>query len=117
MQKPQYSEEMLEQIRAQLRFTLNDRVLCFCGPRWLSGHIVGTAVPDDDLLPYLIKTDPIPGLPTKTISAPSDSDGCITQEICFDPVNQLHLVRAAASIVTEASKPKLRFALGDKVVC
>jgi len=111
-------EEILKQIRKQLRFDLNDRVLCFCGPRWLSGHVVGTAVPDQaGLLPYLVKTDALPGLPSSTISVPSDDDGCCTQEVCFDPSKQLHLVRAAAPILTGATRPKLRFGVGDGVVC
>jgi len=113
----EFTEQMIEQVRSKLRFGLNDRVLCFCGPRHFSGHVVGTAVPDDgDLLPYLVKTDALPGLPTRTISVPSDHDGCCVQEVCFEST-QLGLVRSAASFVQENRKPKLRFALGDKVVC
>jgi len=115
---PEFSDEFIEQVRSRLRFGLNDRVVCFCGPRHFSGHIVGTAVPDDeDLLPYLVKTDPLPGLPTRTISVPSDKDEICVQEVCFDPATQLDLVRAAASLIAETRKPKLRFALGDKVAC
>jgi hypothetical protein len=113
-QPPEYTPEMIEQVRKMLRFDINDRVLCYCGPRWFSGHVVGTAVPDDELLPYLVKTDPLPGCPSRTISVPSDNDGCCTQEVCFE---QLELVRSAAPMVSESKKPKLRFALGDKVVC
>merc|ERR1712113_585282 len=66
---PQYTEEMLDQIRKGLRFELNDRVLCNCGPRWLSGHVVGAAVPDaSSIIPYLVKTDPRLGLPSKTLT-------------------------------------------------
>eukprot|EP00746_Dinoflagellata_sp_MGD_P123553 gnl/MRDRNA2_/MRDRNA2_58180_c0_seq2.p1 gnl/MRDRNA2_/MRDRNA2_58180_c0~~gnl/MRDRNA2_/MRDRNA2_58180_c0_seq2.p1 ORF type:complete len:391 (+),score=64.18 gnl/MRDRNA2_/MRDRNA2_58180_c0_seq2:73-1173(+) len=114
----EWTDQELENFRKTLRFGLNDRVLCNCGPRWLSGHIVGTAVPqDDDLLPYLVKTDPLPGLPSSTISVPYDEDNTCTQEICFDPNSKLHLVRAAAALVSDSNKPKLRFAVGDKVVC
>jgi len=117
-QRPQYTEEDLEEIRKKLRFDLNDRVLCFCGPRWLSGHVVGSAVPDDDtLLPYLVKTDPVPGLPSKTISVPSDRDEVCTQEVCFDPESELHLVKSAATLLAGSQRPKLRFAAGDKVAC
>jgi len=116
--KPRFTEEMIEHVRTLLRFDLNDRVLCFCGPRWLSGHIVGTAVvDDDDFLPYLVKTDALPGLPARTISVPTDKDHCCTQEVCFDPIEQLDLVRCAASTIKGTKKPKLRFAVGDKVVC
>merc|ERR1711972_679765 len=34
-----------------------------------------------------------------------------------DPNSQLHLVKAAASVVSESRRPKLRFAIGDGVVC
>jgi hypothetical protein len=113
-------ERDLEEIRKSLRFSLNDQVLCFCGPRWLPGHVVGSAVPVDSwppVLPYLVKTDPIPGLPSKTISVPNDKDAVCTQEVCFDPQSELHLVKAAATLLTGSQRPKLRFAVGDKVAC
>jgi len=116
-QEPEFTEEMIEKARSLLRFGLNDRVLCNCGPRWLLGHVVGTAVPDDELIPYLVKTDALPGLPSGTISVPSDDDGCCIQEVCFDPATQLDLVRCAAAVVTESRKPKLRFAVGDDIAC
>lgn len=115
--KPQLTDEQLDRIRSTLRFSLNDRVLCYCGPRWLSGHVVGTAVFDEgDLLPYLVKTDPIPGIPSRTISVPSDTDDICTQEVCFDPFSQMDLVLASAQLVKESARPKLRFVTGDKVV-
>lgn len=111
-------EEILKMIRKTLRFNLNDRVLCNCGPRWLSGYVVGTAVPNEEgLLPYLVKTDPLPGLPSGTISVPGDDDECCVQEVCFHPEKQLSLVKAVAPILTGATRPKLRFSLGDSVVC
>eukprot|EP00418_Pyrodinium_bahamense_P017378 CAMPEP_0179124252 /NCGR_PEP_ID=MMETSP0796-20121207/58710_1 /TAXON_ID=73915 /ORGANISM="Pyrodinium bahamense, Strain pbaha01" /LENGTH=348 /DNA_ID=CAMNT_0020822909 /DNA_START=45 /DNA_END=1091 /DNA_ORIENTATION=- len=117
--RPQFSEEDLKRIRGSLRFDLNDRVLCYCGPRWFSGHVVGTAVQDDegDLLPYLVKTDPLPGLPSRTISVPGDRDEICTQEVCFNPKMQLHLVKAAALLVPSTGRPKLRFGIGAKVTC
>lgn len=115
---PSYTDEDLEKIREGLRFGLNDRVLCNCGPRWFAGHIVGTAVPDDDgLLPYLVKTEPLPGFPSKTISVPCDDDEICVQEVCFDPQSQLPLVKSAATLLTGAQRPKLRFATGDCVAC
>merc|ERR1712032_423716 len=91
---------------------------CYCGPRWLSGHIVGTAVPDDDgILPYLVKTDPLPGVPTRTISVPQDDDEICRQEVCFDPYSELHLMKAAAAPAPEAGKRNTRFTVGDEVVC
>jgi len=110
------SEEELKKIRAALRFDLNDRVICFCGPRWFSGHVVGSAVPNEgDVLPYLVKTDALPGVESRTISVPMDRDDLCTQEICWAP-HQVHLVKAATQLVKEAARPKLRFAAGDKVV-
>jgi hypothetical protein len=114
MDQPMFTDKDIKECRATIRFGLNDRVLCNCGVRWLSGHIVGTAVPEDDcLLPYLVKTDPLPGIPTRTISVPSDSDNVCIQEVCFDPWRELHLIKAAAI----QDKPKLRFPVGEKVVC
>lgn len=117
---PEPTEEELEQFRGNLRFGLNDRVLCNCGDRWLSGHIVGSAVPDDDdILPYLVKTDNRPGLPSSTISVPFDEDEVCVQEVCFEPSSlpELRLIKAATAIVNESSRPKLRFSTGDNIVC
>lgn len=116
--RPSYTEEDLKNFRAKLRLGLNDRVLCNCGPRWFSGHVVGTAVPDDDMiLPYLVKTDPTPGFPSKTISVPYDEDEVCVQEVCFDPRSEVHLVKAAAALLPGSRRPKLRFAVGDGVAC
>jgi len=116
--RPQITEADIEKVRGLLRYGLNDRVICNCG-RWLPGHIVGTAVVSDGtILPYLVKTDMFPGLPSNTISVPMDNDDdvCI-QEVCFDPREQLWLIQAAAALVHDAKKPKLRFAAGDKICC
>lgn len=117
MSGPRFSKELIDIVRSRLRFDLNDRVLCNCGDRWLPGHVVGTAVPDDNLLAYLVRTDALPGIPSDTISVPSDNDKLCIQEVCFDPDEQLQLVRCAASFTAESNKPKLRFGVGDKVVC
>jgi len=117
-QPREWTDTDLYNFRKQLRFDLNDRVLCNFGPRWLSGHIVGTAVPEEDeLLPYLVKTDPVPGLPSKSISVPFDTEQICVQEVCFDASSQLQLIKAAAALVSESKKPKLRFTVGDPVVC
>jgi len=119
-QQPDLTDEMIEKVRSSLRFGLNDRVLCWCGHRHLAGHIVSTAVPDlatKVVFPYLVKIDALPELPSRTISVPKDKDCCCMQEVCFDPATQLDLVRCAASAMIETRKPKLRFALGDRVVC
>jgi hypothetical protein len=113
----QISEQDIEKIRSALRFRLNDRVVCNCG-RWIAGHVVGTAVRSDGvILPYLVKTDKLPGLPSSTISVPEDIDEVCVQEVCFDVDSQLFLVQAAAALVPLTSRPKLRFAVGDKVCC
>lgn len=116
MQKRNPTEQEIEEFRKTLRFGLNDRVLCNCGERWFAGLVVGTAVPDDELLPYLVKTDPVPNAPTRTISVPCDIDDVCVQEVCFDPDSQLEFVKYAAPPVVNQSK-RLRFAVGDKVVC
>mmetsp|Transcript_24092 Transcript_24092/g.64232 ORF Transcript_24092/g.64232 Transcript_24092/m.64232 type:complete len:331 (+) Transcript_24092:80-1072(+) len=108
----------MQVMQVKLRYGLNDRVLCNLGPRWVPGHIVETNLPDaGGFLPYLVKTDPLPGLPSRNISVPLDEESCCIQEVCFDPQKQLHLVKAAARVVAEYSKVKLRFSLGDRVVC
>ena len=64
---PSYTKQNLKEIRQTLRFGLSDRVICNCGPLWLPGSVVGTAVESDgELFPYLVKTDPIPGMPSST---------------------------------------------------
>mmetsp|Transcript_2497 Transcript_2497/g.2702 ORF Transcript_2497/g.2702 Transcript_2497/m.2702 type:complete len:347 (+) Transcript_2497:59-1099(+) len=111
-------EEAIKNLRKELRFDLNDRVLCYCGPRWLSGHIVGTAVDNDgELLPYLVKTDPLPGLESRTISVPHDSNMVCVQEVCFDRTSEMHLIQAAAPLAPASKRPALRFGLQEKVVC
>jgi len=117
-QEPEFTEEELHMFRDCLRFGVNDHVLCNCGPRWLSGHIVGAAVPDaSSIIPYLVKTDPRPGLPSKTISVPKDTDDVCIQEICFEPCMELHLTKSAAFAVSDSCRPNLRFTIGDAVVC
>mmetsp|Transcript_108931 Transcript_108931/g.232777 ORF Transcript_108931/g.232777 Transcript_108931/m.232777 type:complete len:358 (-) Transcript_108931:70-1143(-) len=117
-QRGESMEQRIKDFRSQLRFDLNDRVLCNCGARWLAGLIVGTAVPDDiDFIPYLVKTDPFPGVPQRTISVPDDDDEICIREVCFDPCSELHLIKAAAVVVPESRKPRTRFAVGEKVVC
>lgn len=107
------TEKELHKVRHSLRFDLNDRVVCNLGLRWFSGLVVGTAVPDEaGILSYLVRTDPLPGLPSRAISVPDDHDGVCKQEVCFDPSSELHLIKAAAE-----SCKKLRFAVGDDVVC
>lgn len=150
------SDDDLEELRASFRFGLNDRVVCWCGPRWLSGHIVSTAVIDGDCVaPYRVKFDSIPELQSSTILVPCDTDEVCAQEICFCPLTQLDLVKACAVVFPEEDcqgdhgqgdghcdgfgniaighylapdirgcipvprrgRPKLRFSVGDAIVC
>jgi len=113
-------QRRVKNLKGSLRFDLNDRVLCYCGPRWFSGSVVGTAVADeedDSIIPYLVKTNPVPGVASRTISVPSDNDNICTQEVCFDPCSELHLIKAAAVLIPESRKPRTRFAVGERVVC
>ena len=65
--EPGYTKQNLKEIRKTLRFGLSDRVLCNCGGLWLPGSVVGTAVESDgEIFPYVVKTDPIPGMPSST---------------------------------------------------
>jgi len=118
LQESEFVEEDLQMFRNCLRFGVNDRILCHCGPRWLSGHIVGAAVLDaNSIIPYLVKTDPMLGLPSKKISVPKDTEDVCVQEICFDPYMELHLTKSAAYAVRDSCRPSLRFTVGDAVVC
>ncbi|CAE7185935.1 unnamed protein product [Symbiodinium necroappetens] len=115
-QRDPFTKEEIETFKKSLRFEQGDRVLCNCGQLWISGWIVGTAVEDDqDLLPYVVKTDPIPGLPSRTISVPHDRDEVCVQEVCFNPSSELHFVKCAATRLAGSAKPQLRFTEGDKV--
>ncbi|CAE7240231.1 unnamed protein product [Symbiodinium pilosum] len=79
--EPGYTKQNLKEIRKTLRFGLSDRVLCNCGGLWLPGSVVGTAVESDgEIFPYVVKTDPIPGMPSRTISVPSDNNKVCVQE-------------------------------------
>jgi len=101
----------------ELRFTQGDRVLCNVGERWIAGTVLSTNVDDPeepgDLIPYVIKTDPLMG-ESRTISAPVDSDGCILRERCFNQKNESELTRWSAPIAFDKAK-KLRFGVGDAV--
>ena len=80
-QGPRYTKQNLKEIRKNLRFSEGDRVICNCGPLWLPGSVVGTAVESDgELFPYVVKTDPIPGMPSRTISVPGDNSQVCVQE-------------------------------------
>jgi hypothetical protein len=116
---PQFWEERRKTFRSELRFDLNDRVICNCGDRWMSGHVVGTAVGENgDFLPYLVKTDRLPGLESGTISVPDDSDDVVTQEVCFDhTLGELHLIQVSTPIVPQSKRSAMRFGIGDRVVC
>jgi len=111
----------LKGVRASLRYGLNDRVICRSRSCWFSGHIVGTAVFEEaglfQLSPYLVKTDPRPGIKSNIIRVENDNDEICKLEVCFDPLSELYLIKAAAVVVAKSRKPKTRFTVGDKVVC
>lgn len=117
---PQMSQEMFDNVRKMLRFGVGDRVLCNIGPRHVSGVIVDTAVPSHSnelVLPYLVETDPFPGYASRRICVPQDSEVVCVQETCFDAETELDLIRSATQVIEDTSRVKLRFGLGDKVIC
>jgi len=63
----------------------------------------------------MVRTDPLPGISSRTMLVPIDKDGVCTQEVCWGK-NDMHLVKAATQNVKETARPKLRFAVGDQVV-
>eukprot|EP00928_Gymnodinium_smaydae_P045736 TRINITY_DN3044_c0_g1_i1.p1 TRINITY_DN3044_c0_g1~~TRINITY_DN3044_c0_g1_i1.p1 ORF type:complete len:364 (-),score=38.79 TRINITY_DN3044_c0_g1_i1:230-1288(-) len=101
-------------LKRELRFSLNDRVVCNLGIRWVAGHIVGTDPDESDEWCYLVKTDPHPGLEQRTISVPEDSEYVCVQEVCFGPGSMIFTKGAAPEV---AEKPSSRFKAGDRVSC
>lgn len=110
-------ERAWRQQRPDLRFDLNDRVICYLGVRWAAGNIVGVDPDEKDDWCYLVKLDNHPGMEGRTISVPQDSDRVCVQEVCFLPP-QMELVKGAAPELPKSTgKSTLRFAQGDRVSC
>jgi len=108
-------EQAWQQQRPDLRFDLNDRVVCNLGVRWAAGHIVGTDPDMKDDWCYVVKLDNRPGLVGRTISVPHDSDHVCVQEVCFLPPQMEQVKGAAPEIPETSAKSTLRFASGDRV--
>lgn len=98
----------------ELRFGLNDRIVCNLGIRWVGGHVVGTDPEQMDEWCYLVKTDPHPGIESRTITVPVDSDHVCVQEVCFS-LKEMRFVKGAAPEFS--GNEYLRFAVGDRVSC
>lgn len=112
----QYWEEGMQ----PLRFQQADRVLCNLGERWIAGRILSLGVPDPDnpadKLPYVVKTDMLPGIGQKTISVPCDSHEVCCRERCFHEETELDFAKWAAPCISEKGRRKpLRFSLNEKV--
>lgn len=106
------------EMKCAYRFAQKDRVLCCVGDRWLPGSILSTNVedpeqPDGERLPYVVKTDGLPGFEGKTISAPCDEDGTICRERCWHEETEQELAMWSAPVVPPRLRKPLRFALGD----
>jgi hypothetical protein len=111
----QYKDNSFQlQIKKEPRFDLNDRVVCNLGMRWIGGRIVGTHPEETDDWCYLVKTDPHPGIESRTITVPEDIDEVCIQEVCFSPT-EMHLIKGAAKEISEGVA--LRFEVGERVSC
>ncbi|CAK0883647.1 unnamed protein product, partial [Prorocentrum cordatum] len=102
------------------RFDQKDRVLCCVGDRWLPGTVLSTCVddpedPGGERIPYVVKTDALPGFDGKTISAPCDHDGTICRERCWHEETEPELAKWSAPVLPPRLRKPLRFALGDAV--
>jgi len=108
------------EMKCTYRFEQKDRVLCCVGDRWLPGSVLSTDVedteePDGERLPYVVKTDGLPGFEGRTISAPCDEDGTICRERCWHEETEQELAMWSAPVVPPRLRKPLRFALGDAV--
>merc|ERR1712187_60504 len=107
-QYQQFNSEFLRKMQSErdqpLRFSLNDRVVCNLGPRWVGGKVVGADVDNEEDWAYLVKTDPHPGMKSDTISVPEDSEEICVQEVCFSAASMMQIKGAAPEV---ASKQRL----------
>ena len=112
------------------RFAKYDRVWC-CVPGigWVQGNVqaVDEKQDDDDddseIIPYVVA---LAAPHKRLISAPFDRNNCIRPDVCFEayaegaPAEAEHKppIRAAAfKAPSPERRPKLRFAIGDRVAC
>eukprot|EP00746_Dinoflagellata_sp_MGD_P138166 gnl/MRDRNA2_/MRDRNA2_71876_c0_seq1.p1 gnl/MRDRNA2_/MRDRNA2_71876_c0~~gnl/MRDRNA2_/MRDRNA2_71876_c0_seq1.p1 ORF type:complete len:312 (-),score=74.31 gnl/MRDRNA2_/MRDRNA2_71876_c0_seq1:52-987(-) len=103
-------------LKPDLRFVLNDRVVCNLGIRWIGGHVVGTDKEEKDDWCYLVKTDPHGAdMESRTITVPSDTETVCFQEVCFSPDYMEQMKGAAPELPKSASTR--RFKVGDRVTC
>lgn len=104
-----------------LRFERGDRIVCNLGELWIAGTVLDCHVSNPEgahlaRIPYVVKTDAFPGkFESRTISAPSDTDGVVCRERCFNHNQEDSLARWCAPAVTVESRKPLRFADGDRV--
>lgn len=75
---------------------------------------MGTDPEEKDEWCYLVKTDPHPGIESRTICVPEDSEEVCVQEVCFSP-GQMELIKGAAPELLD--KPSFRFEVGARVCC
>ena len=108
---------MQQQEQKAWRFGQYDRVHCNLegDVGWASGNVQAVdQVTEEGSLPYVVMLDP----PIKElISVPADADFCVLPSVCFaeSPAGG----PCAEKIASEATarRPKLRFAVGDRVAC
>lgn len=106
------------EMKRSLRFEQKDRVVCNMGERWIMGTVLDTDVEDPEdgeRLPYVIKTDGMPGFEGGTISAPADEDGTICRERCWHAESDFELAGWTAPVLSPRLRKPLRFAVGDDV--
>ena len=103
--------------RTTLLYALGDRVVCNTGgPRgWVTGTVQHVNATDHgQAVPYRIRVDPPTG---GLVSAKSDSDRDLRREVCFGRHRMAAYFTRACLPVAVGKRPKLRFAVRDKVVC
>ena len=122
---------MISQAQVELprRFAKYDRVWCLLpGIGWVQGNVQAVdekQEEEDDaaIIPYVVA---LAAPHKRLISAPYDRNHCIRPDVCFEaypdgaPIEAEHKppARAAAFKAPRPERrPKLRFAIGDRVAC
>jgi len=106
----------------QARFQKGDRILCNVGIYWAAGKVldVDAVDPEDPLgprIPYVVKLDSQSGYKEPT-AVPSDDDGVIRREICFDAYSELQFTKVAAPLLgVHRCREHMRFSTGVRVAC
>ena len=120
-QAQQQEQQEQEQGERAWRFGQYDRVHCNIGGDvgWASGNVQAVdQQTEEGSLPYVVMLDP----PIKElVSVPADAGFCVLPSVCFaeSPAGGpcAEKIASEATVTSPTRRRKLRFAVGDRVVC